>query len=372
MKKENVKLWIMQAVTITIYFVSMSFTLLESGMDTDTLSGMLEDMLSFLIAFLLAYYLQIIVHEGGHLIFGLLSGYRFLSFRIGRFMIIQKDGKLHFKKYFLAGTSGQCLMAPPDYQNGNYPSTLYHMGGTIANLIFTVLFIAIRLIARPQGFFNSFVNMNIACGLIDALNNGVPLKTKLVSNDGWNALHQKKDEGLNKANWLILKITEKQTEGIRLKDMDESWFVYDDSKELRDQGNASLCYLRQVRAMDEKDIGLAKELIAKLLKDDVSLNGLNKQLIKADKVYIELLEKGKEADLSLLQEKDMQVLFKSMSDLPSIIRTDYAREILTGDKDKAKKLIERFERNAKSYPYTGEIETERDLMELVKVSSQTF
>ena len=110
-----------------------------------------------------------------------------------------------------------------------------------------------------------------------------------------------------------------------------------------------------------------KELIDKLLKDDVSLNGLNKQLIKADKVYIGLLEKGKEADLSLLQEKQMQVLFKSMSDLPSIIRTVYAREILTGDKDKAQKLRERFEINAKSYPYTGEIESERDLMELVKV-----
>ena len=35
-------------------------------------------------ALVVSYPLHILVHEGGHLIAGLLSGYRFVSFRVGR------------------------------------------------------------------------------------------------------------------------------------------------------------------------------------------------------------------------------------------------------------------------------------------------
>ncbi|MBP3888386.1 MAG: hypothetical protein J6F30_12205 [Cellulosilyticum sp.] len=38
------------------------------------------------------------IHEGVHLVFGLLSGYRFSSFRIAGWMWIKKEGKLCFKK----------------------------------------------------------------------------------------------------------------------------------------------------------------------------------------------------------------------------------------------------------------------------------
>ena len=41
--------------------------------------------------------LHTIIHEGGHLVFGLLSGYEFLSFRVMSFTIVKKDGKLAVK-----------------------------------------------------------------------------------------------------------------------------------------------------------------------------------------------------------------------------------------------------------------------------------
>ena len=47
--------------------------------------------------------LQIVIHEAGHLLFGLVSGYRFVSFRIGSWMVYKREGKLHFGKYSLAG-----------------------------------------------------------------------------------------------------------------------------------------------------------------------------------------------------------------------------------------------------------------------------
>ena len=40
----------------------------------------------------LAYLLQVTVHEGGHLVCGLLTGYRPLSFRIGRVLLTPAAG----------------------------------------------------------------------------------------------------------------------------------------------------------------------------------------------------------------------------------------------------------------------------------------
>ena len=59
-------------------------------------------------------FLQLIIHEGGHLVAGLLTGYRFVSFRVLNWLLIRKDGRLQWRNFELAGTGGQCLLAPPD------------------------------------------------------------------------------------------------------------------------------------------------------------------------------------------------------------------------------------------------------------------
>lgn len=77
----------------------------------------------------LAIILQIIIHEAGHLIGGILTGYKFSSFRIFNFMFIKENDKLKLKKLSLAGTGGQCLMSPPEFIEGKVPYILYNLGG---------------------------------------------------------------------------------------------------------------------------------------------------------------------------------------------------------------------------------------------------
>lgn len=48
-------------------------------------------------ALVVSYPLHILVHEGGHLIAGLLSGYRFVSFRVGSTMWIRQDDRIRRK-----------------------------------------------------------------------------------------------------------------------------------------------------------------------------------------------------------------------------------------------------------------------------------
>ena len=65
-----------------------------------------------IVCTLVAFVLQIVLHEGGHLLFGLLSGYRFVSFRIFNWTLIRQEGKFRLKRFGIAGTGGQCLMFP--------------------------------------------------------------------------------------------------------------------------------------------------------------------------------------------------------------------------------------------------------------------
>lgn len=112
---------------------------------------------------------QIIIHEAGHALFGLLTGYRMVSFRIFSFMWVwQKDGKIVFRRHKIPGTLGQCLMSPPPYNEGKFPFRLYLMGGVLANLIFSLI---IGILFTPGSLpATAFVII----GLFFALTNGIP------------------------------------------------------------------------------------------------------------------------------------------------------------------------------------------------------
>lgn len=51
-----------------------------------------------------AAFLQVIVHEGGHLVCGLLSGYKFSSFRVGKVILVKKRDGIKRGRYSLMGT----------------------------------------------------------------------------------------------------------------------------------------------------------------------------------------------------------------------------------------------------------------------------
>ena len=97
-----------------------------------------EGILSFFVLILTLYaalFVQIIIHEAGHLVFGLLSGYKFSSFRVMSFMWVKEGGRIKFRRLTIAGTGGQCLMSPPELSDGKIPVVLYNFGGSLMNII---------------------------------------------------------------------------------------------------------------------------------------------------------------------------------------------------------------------------------------------
>ena len=173
----------------------------------------------------LVMFLHIIVHEAGHLVFGLLTGYRFSSFRIGSFMLVKERGQLRFKRMSLAGTGGQCLLCPPELQDGKIPYVLYNLGGSLLNLVLSLLCFLLYLLWRGVPYLSPLLLMSTVIGVFFALSNGIPLRMNGVDNDGRNALSLGKDAEALRAFWVQMKINEQTASGLRLRDMPEEWFA---------------------------------------------------------------------------------------------------------------------------------------------------
>ena len=77
-------------------------------------------------------------HETGHLVFGLISGYKILSFKLGPFEWYQKNDKTAFRVNPISSFAlGQCLMSPPKWKKkGKIKFYLYNAGGLIFSYSF--------------------------------------------------------------------------------------------------------------------------------------------------------------------------------------------------------------------------------------------
>lgn len=109
---------------------------LEQRAETNTTVA--EDIFALVCLFISMYafmLIQIIIHESGHLVFGLFTGYKFSSFRIFSFMWVKENGKVRLRRLSIAGTGGQCLMSPPDMVEGRIPVVLYNLGGSFMNIL---------------------------------------------------------------------------------------------------------------------------------------------------------------------------------------------------------------------------------------------
>lgn len=117
----------------------------------------------------IVFYVHIIIHELGHLIAGLISGYTFMLFRIGSLGIIKEKDKFKTISFSMSGTLGQCLMNPPE-SSMKKPYRLYLSGGVLANLITSFSLLLIYMTN-----FNNYVLLFAFIGLTAGLMNGIPL-----------------------------------------------------------------------------------------------------------------------------------------------------------------------------------------------------
>lgn len=318
--------------------------------------------------FYLAAFLQIIIHEGGHLIFGLISGYRFVSFRIGSFMFVKKKDKIKIKRFSLMGTGGQCLMDPPEEQEGLFPYMLYNLGGILNNFIFSVIAIIFAVLFNDFYYFSTFLVAFSLIGVAIILMNGIPLHVGPIDNDGYNALNLGRNSEARKCFWVQMKINALISKGIRLKEMSDDLFLIPKAENM----NNGLCAAQRAmlcsRAIDKMDFEKAVEIGQAIINDPGEIIPIHKWMVISDMIYCELIgENRKEKIAELYNSKGMKKFFRSFKNYPAVIRMKYAYELLNNnDLDKAEILLKHFNKISKTYPHECEIEGERELIEYAR------
>lgn len=119
--------------------------------------------------------------------------------------------------------------------------------------------------------------------------------------------------------------------------------------------------------MDEGKLREADEAMAKLLESRTALAGLHRNLMIADRIFIEVVLRNFPDRLEKLITKPQRDFMKAMTDYPSVIRTEYAHALISQkDRQKAERFQDQFEEMARSYPHPVEVESERELMDLAE------
>lgn len=324
----------------------------------------MNEILFFVLVFIFAiaaFYLQIIIHEGGHLIFGLLSGYKFVSFRVGSDVLVKYENEGYkFKKMSIAGTGGQCLLDPPGQLGDSYPYKLYNYGGVILNLITSIL--AIGLMFLLDGLVLVFLFLFAVVGVFFAILNGVPFKGKIINNDARNVQILNKDESARTYLGLQLKIYYLAVNGTRLKDMPDNYFEVEGENSLSEAIKVS----KIERLIDAQKFAEAKDAIDEFFAKHDDLTGYYKVSLELERLFIKLLNEKENADLTILEDPMVKAVKGSMKNFITNLRIDYAlAKLHSKDEVAAAKIKEKFDKVCQSHPVKADVELEKELIEIV-------
>lgn len=341
--------------------------LLESSALADAPMGtQLMALAALLVGMYVLMLLHIILHEGGHLLFGLLTGYRFSSFRIGSLMWVREDGRLRLRRLSIAGTGGQCLMAPPAWQEGSIPVVWYNLGGCIVNAAVGALSVVGALLASHILVVALFI-ISAIIGFAYALINGLPLSMLTVNNDGSNARSLRRNREACRAFWVQLAVNERIAAGARLRELPAEWFELPPHADLSNSMVATIEVFACNRLMDEGALMQANARMKQLLERDTAIIGLHAAMLRCDRIFCELVGDGTREEAEALLTAELTKFMKSMKNYPSILRTEYTVALcLAHDEARAARAMARFDKISKTYPYPHEIESERELMQLAR------
>ncbi len=311
---------------------------------------------------LLSLYLNIIFHEGGHLIFGLLTGYSFLSFRIYSLTITREEGKLRCKRYSVPGTSGQCLMVPPAVQSDQLPFLLYNFGGVIMNFLISILAILPMILFPQLSLQGKFLLGGFAAGgILLGLMNGLPTKLYGIANDGYHVKSILRNPIARNSFRLQLELIKRETLGERLRDMPEEWFQLPEGAEPSNVINAYLLYMNFNRNLDRMDFASAKDSLNLLNAVLLKLPSSYRNITELGYLFLSILEGAATEEIEQYLTKQCKRLIKAARNEMNIRRIAYAYyRLYTRSEKEAEDCRRSLLKLAKHYPIRAE--AQRNLM----------
>ena len=324
--------------------------IMEKAQSRDILT-ILRDMVVNLVLIFITLYMQILLHEGGHWLFGRLSGYRLVSFRILQFTIIREGTKLRIKCFDIAGTGGQCLLSPPDRPAEDVPVFWYNAGGVLMNLMTGA--VAFALWMQYGGNLWLFLAL---FGLFFALANGIPMKISGIGNDGYNQLLLRRNPQSRVALIMGLRINAHIQAGSRPKELPAAWFMDKEPTDYTDTLQVGYWFMTLSRLQDNREWDAAYTLLTRALAHRQEIIGIYVKEMDAELLYTALIL-GRIEEATRICTDELKQYLQQYSKYSSAKQRQLAGIALYIEKDrnKARSIYEEVLAKQPEYLMQGEV-----------------
>ena len=323
-------------------------------------------VLYVMACFLASFVIHTVLHELGHLVCGLLSGYRFVSFRVANFLFLKEHGRLVVRVFTIAGTGGQCLMQPPPSLDGDVPYRFYMLGGCLFNLVSSALFLPPAVLLSSPAARALFLTL-FAAGIITALINLFPMYIRGVLTDGLNTTLIEKSPAVRKAFWLQLYANGWVASGKRIGELPAEWFPLPEGDALENPLCCTVGVLRFDRQFDRHDFSGARETCEYMLKNARGMLGVHRDELRCELLFLKILSGCSKREADAMLTPDLQKYIRATGSYVSRKRLFYAYELLIDRSPAAAAAALRaFEDTAKRYPYASDVANEREVAAILQ------
>lgn len=336
-------------------------------------SGMLVFMLYWFAAMALAIvavFAQIILHEAGHLVGGLLSGYGFVSFRVFNIVLVHRNDGWHFGRFSVAGTGGQCLMEPREQtlvEAEQMPYVLYLAGGVAANVLLSAVAILV-LIVGNAGVLSSCVMVMLALsGVYLAITNGIPMHIGGVANDGDNIRTLRRDRRARQLLWVQLKVNALYTRGVMYRDMPDEWFEVEADADVNDYLYATVVAMHSSQAIERHDFEAAYDDLMRLRRAGGLIELLRMEAACELLLPAVMLRRPRAEIERIMGERELQYARSYAEYMISRAITVYVWERFVERRaEQTLKAAERIRKMADRYPTLGEVTVALELLDYME------
>ncbi len=323
-------------------------------------------ILFLIVMFLLSFFLAPLIHELGHLIMGLLTGYEFVSFRVGNFTIVKENGKFVRKKFNIAGTGGQCILTYKIVDNPqNIPYFWYNFGGIFFNFLTTFICIPFILIFKNPLFKIGFILIAVV-SLILGIVNLIPTNAMGVGTDGYNLILLKKSPADRIMIYKTMLINALQYRGVILEDIPDNILTFTDEEKNCTLGIVATI-LEANLLMNRHNFELAEKKYRYVANNEDNAS-LYRNECKCDMMFCMIMNGCSKEDIDKVYDDELKKYVK-ITEKNYIMRKRlmYAYYlIIQKDFDKASHEYICAQKMKNTYPARGEYLSEMALIDYVK------
>lgn len=363
MKKENILFLIISAtlgvvISFSIINISPNLPLYDFWLYTGI----------FMFIFIGWSLLHVVIHEFGHLIFGLSAGYSFLSFSIYPFSIIKQDNGYTFSKFNKKGIAGQCLMQPSKNTSSLKSAVIYNLGGVMLNLIIVALTILLIKIIQPVGYTLLLMRLFYFAGFVLAITNLLPVVMNGIATDGYNTLMLIVDENSLKALNNGLSIYAQTLSGSLYQELPLDYFYLDDTFNLNNPLLSMILFYRTLYLMEIREYDQAYSLMNNSLQSYPKMLPHYKSLLETELIFLDMLS-GK--DLLYLENKYesfYEVVKNPNNDLTTLRVKMVYSQFIVKEKSLHEEYSLKYNKLVDSSPYASDKLMAKQFIELINKS----